>query len=142
MVTNAWASRQVDFVLAFPQADIECEMYMEVPQGFHVEGSRKDHTLKLDKNLYGQKQAGGVWNLFMHNGLLARGFQQSSIDMCVIYVDDGIFLAPDQDQIQRAFSDMAKDCTDSAGKVHRAFRITDEGDLADYLGNKIESLAN
>jgi hypothetical protein len=114
MVTNAWVSRQVDFVLAFPQADIECVMYMEVPKGVHVDGSRKDHALRLDKNLYGQKQAGRVWNSFMHAGLIARGFKQSGVDMCVyyrdsvvlmIYVDDGIFLAPNQKDIQRAFDD-------------------------------------
>jgi hypothetical protein len=151
MITNGWVSRQVDFVLAFPQADIECEMYMEVPRGFHVKGSRKDHALKLDKNLYGQKQAGRVWNKFMHEGLIARGFKQSQVDMCVyyrgnvvllVYVDDGIFLAPDQRQIQQAYADLAKDVTDENGVVHRAFRITDEGDLADYLGVKIEQLPN
>jgi hypothetical protein len=52
--------QQVGFVLAFPQADIECKMYMEVPRGFHVHGSRKEHALRFDKNLYGQKQAGQV----------------------------------------------------------------------------------
>ena len=31
MLLNNWVSRQVDFVLAFPQADIECEIHMEVP---------------------------------------------------------------------------------------------------------------
>jgi Reverse transcriptase (RNA-dependent DNA polymerase) len=28
---NKWASHQVDFVLAFLQADIECPLYMEIP---------------------------------------------------------------------------------------------------------------
>ena len=65
-IMNKWASRQVDFVLAFPQADIECDMYMEIPQGFHVDGPREDYCLKLKKNLYGQKQAGRVWNQYLH----------------------------------------------------------------------------
>jgi hypothetical protein len=30
-ILNGWQTRQVDFVLAFPQADIECPMYMEIP---------------------------------------------------------------------------------------------------------------
>ncbi len=28
-----WALRQVDFIMAYPQAPIECDMYMELPQG-------------------------------------------------------------------------------------------------------------
>ena len=55
---NGWCSRQVDFVLAFPQANIECEMVMEVPQGFNVDGTRDDYCIRLKKNLYGQKQGG------------------------------------------------------------------------------------
>jgi Reverse transcriptase (RNA-dependent DNA polymerase) len=51
---NKWASRQVDFVLAFPQADIECPLYMEIPRGFQSEGSRKKNCLLLKKNVYGQ----------------------------------------------------------------------------------------
>ena len=31
VIINNWFSRQVDFVLAFPQANIECDIYMELP---------------------------------------------------------------------------------------------------------------
>jgi len=31
---NRWYSRQLDFVLAYPQADIEGEIYMKLPKGF------------------------------------------------------------------------------------------------------------
>jgi hypothetical protein len=54
VVIKGWHSRQVDFVLAYPQADIETEMYMEIPKGFEYQHSRKTHCLKLLKNLYGQ----------------------------------------------------------------------------------------
>jgi Reverse transcriptase (RNA-dependent DNA polymerase) len=84
MIVNGWTSRQIDFILAFPQADIECDMYIEIPIGFKVEGiSRKTHVLRLKRNLYGQRQAGRVWNTFLHDGLIARGFGQSAVDMCV-----------------------------------------------------------
>jgi hypothetical protein len=34
-----------DFVLAYPQADIETEQYMEMPQGFDIGGhSRTSHV--------------------------------------------------------------------------------------------------
>ena len=55
---KGWKTRQVDFVLAFPQADIETELFMEIPKGFEHNASQKTHCLKLKKNLYGQKQAG------------------------------------------------------------------------------------
>ncbi len=49
--------------MAYPQAPIECDMYMELPQGIRTsEGESKDHVLKLLKNINGQKQAGQVWN--------------------------------------------------------------------------------
>jgi hypothetical protein len=61
-----WALRQVDFVMAYPQAPVEMDIYMGLPQGIQTEtGSSKDHVLKLPKNIYGQKQAGRVWNSFL-----------------------------------------------------------------------------
>jgi hypothetical protein len=58
-----WALRQVDFVMAYPQAPIETDIYMELPQGVKISTENsKDHMLKLLKNIYGQKQAGQVWN--------------------------------------------------------------------------------
>ncbi len=54
-----WALCQVDFVMAYPQAPIETDIYMELPQGVQPAiGNSKDHMLKLLKNIYSQKQAG------------------------------------------------------------------------------------
>jgi hypothetical protein len=61
-VLRGWHCRQLDFVLAYTQAESECNIYMAIPQGFTVEGNTKDYALKLEKNLYGLKQAGRVWN--------------------------------------------------------------------------------
>jgi hypothetical protein len=84
-----WALRQVDFIMAYPQAPIECDMYMELPQGIRTsEGDSKDYVLKLLKNFYGQKQAGRVWNEFLVEKLRSIGFQPSLIDDCVFYQDD------------------------------------------------------
>ncbi len=53
------AMRQINFVMAYPQAPIEMNMYMELPQGIETKhGNSKDHVLKLLQNIYGQKQAG------------------------------------------------------------------------------------
>jgi hypothetical protein len=65
-----WALQQVDFVMAYPQAPIKIDIYMELPQGIQTKhGNSKEHVLKLEKNIYGQKQAGSVWNSFLMDKL-------------------------------------------------------------------------
>jgi hypothetical protein len=84
-----WSLQQVDFVMAYPQAPIEMDMYMELPDGILLkEGDRKDHVLKLLVNLYGQKQAGRVWNGYLVEKPLKLDFKQSQIDDCVFYRGD------------------------------------------------------
>jgi hypothetical protein len=139
VLINGWHSRQVDFVLAYPQADVETEMFMEVPRGFEFEGSRKTHCLRILKNIYGSKQAGRVWNKHLHKGLITLGFTQSNVDECVYYrnstiffcyVDDSVLIDPVASEIDRAIDEL------------RALKydITDEGEIDDYLGVKIERL--
>ena len=52
--------------MAYLQAPIEMDIYMELPQGIKTaEGNSKNYVLKLLKNIYGQKQAGRVWNEYL-----------------------------------------------------------------------------
>ena len=37
-IMYGWHTQQLDFILAFPQAEVECEMYMEVPRRCNIEG--------------------------------------------------------------------------------------------------------
>ena len=54
--------RQINVVMAYLQVPIENLIYMKFPQGIRSDkGSKKKHTVKLIKNLYGQKQDGRVW---------------------------------------------------------------------------------
>jgi hypothetical protein len=65
-----WALWQVDFIMAYPQAPVELDIYMELPQGMKTAtGNSKDHVMKLLKNICGQKQAGRVWNSFLMDKL-------------------------------------------------------------------------
>ncbi len=58
-ILSGWSLRQCDFIMAYPQAPIQCDMYMELPQGIQVaDGDSMDYVLKLLKNIYDQKQAG------------------------------------------------------------------------------------
>ena len=91
-------------------------MYMELPKRIETKyGTRKTHILKLLKNLYGQKQAGRVWNQFLQEQLIKLGFEQSAIDEClyycgsllfIIYVDDGILASSNKEEIEKAIKDI------------------------------------
>ena len=43
-------TKSIDFVLAYPQADLDVEIYMELPQGFNVGTESGRYVLKLQKN--------------------------------------------------------------------------------------------
>ena len=75
VIINLWSLVQVDFVMAYPQADIEFDMYMELPAGVEMkQGSSKSHVLRLLKDIYGQKQAGRVLNEHLKEQLLKLGY--------------------------------------------------------------------
>jgi hypothetical protein len=58
-----WAMHQIDFMKAYAQAPIVCDMYMEMSPRIETKhGDSKDYILKLLMNLYSQKQAGCIWN--------------------------------------------------------------------------------
>ena len=59
-------SKAIDFVLAFPQADLKEDIWMQLPIGFQIDGrteteSDRHYVLKLNKNLYGLKQGSYNW---------------------------------------------------------------------------------
>ena len=75
-----WRSRQLDFVMAYPQAPAEMPLYMRLLQGYKRNGiTRKTHALRLLRNVYGQKQAGRVWNKFMDQGNLRDRVQTKPV---------------------------------------------------------------
>ena len=101
-----WHTQQIDYVLAFPQAPVEKEIYMKPPKGFCITTKNpQDNVLKLNRNVYGQKQAGRVWNKYLQKIFIEKvGFKQSKIDECVyyegrtlyvLYTDDLILAGPD-----------------------------------------------
>ena len=115
----SWKTQQINFVLAFPQADVECDLFMELPRGLIFEGYHRDtHCYKLIANLYGQKQAGRVWHEYLVEGLLERDWKQSIVDgriffkgntMMLVYVDDAIICGPSSKVIDEIIASL-KDC--------------------------------
>lgn len=134
-----WHTKQIDFILAYPQADIPFDNYMKLPKGITTaEGSRDSHVLKLKKNIYDGRNSGRVWYDYLTEGLENIGFQKSSIDECLycrkdviffFYVDDRIFLSPSNDNIDKAVKDLMNQY-----KAKRKFNVDDQGDITDYLG--------
>lgn len=131
--------RQVDYVQAFTQAPLEDDVYMQIPAGFYVDNPENNNhkVIKLKKTLYGLSQASRSWFLTISAGLKSRGFRQSEIDpclfikddiICLIYVDDTIFFARDDETINAMISDLQRD-----------FDLTDEGDVEAFLGIKFQS---
>ncbi|KAL7489956.1 hypothetical protein ACHAW6_016111 [Cyclotella cf. meneghiniana] len=95
----------------------------------------------LLSNLYGQKQAGCVLTSILAEKLNGLGFQQSLIDECVfhcddiifvVYVDDVIFLGPDECKLTNVIKEMKKIGLD----------IEDQGWPADYVGVTITKHSN
>jgi Reverse transcriptase (RNA-dependent DNA polymerase) len=102
-------------VLAFPQAHAERELYMKIPRDIKVQ-SDTEYALKVEKNLYGQKQTGRVWNLHLVRKLIKIGFQQSQVDEClfykgnamyVLYTDDYILVGPDEKELDDIIQEIA-----------------------------------
>ena len=52
-------SKSINFILAFPQADLEVPVYMELTMGFECEddSNRKKYFFCLNVSLYGLKQS-------------------------------------------------------------------------------------
>ncbi len=85
---HGWHTKQIDFVQAFAQAPVEKTLYMRIPAGVEIEGGAnpKDYALQSHCNIYGQKQAGRVWNQYLVKKLVKElGFKRSKVDKCVFY---------------------------------------------------------
>ena len=125
-------TKSIDFVLAFPQATLERDVFMEMPYGFEYGGKGK-YVLKLKKNLYGLSDASYNWFNKLTEGLESEGFVRSEVDQCVflredavvlVYVDDMIALSKDKSVLE----DLVKNLKS------KNFILTDEGSLDKYLG--------
>jgi hypothetical protein len=95
--------------------------------------------LKLEKNIYGQKQAGRMWNSFLLDKLMSIGFTTSLIDDCIffhddiifmVYVDDGIFLGSNDLQLQEVIKEIQV----------LGLNFEDQGHPADYVDVNIKKL--
>ena len=125
---------QMDVKTAYLNAPIDCEIYVQQPEGF-TEG--QNLVYKLKKSLYGLKQSGRNWNAMLSDHLTKElGFKQSLVDNCVftrntademvvivIWVDDIIIACKRQstmDSVKQSLKDR--------------FRMKDLGVISCFLG--------
>lgn len=136
-----WHSRQLDFVMAFPQAPIEVPLYMKIPPGYQTQqGNPRNRVLKLLRNLYGQKQGPRVWNRYLEKSLRELGFEQSKIFPCLfyrrdvamlIYVDDCILFSPSSQSIDQVITELKK--------APEKYTLEDQGEVNEFLGIQVQA---
>jgi hypothetical protein len=133
--------QQMDVKSAFLNGPLHELVYIKQPLGFE-DPHFPNHVYKLDKALYGHKQAPRAWYEHLKELLVDRGFEIGLIDptlftkkvngelfICQIYVDDIIF-----GSFNKIFNDeFAKLMTDK-------FEMSMMGELKFFLGFEVRQL--
>ena len=136
-VQEGMVVHQMDVKTAYLNAPIDCELYMEQPEGYERKGPNGEKLVcKLKKSLYGLKQSGRNWNNMLHNYFTQEGFVQSLADPCVyvkgtetgrviaiVWVDDII--------ISGSTTTLLKGLKES---LMKKFKMKDLGVLSWFLG--------
>lgn len=128
---------QMDVVNAFLLADIDEEIYAEIPQGVTAPDGISNPVIKIKKSMYGLKQAGRNWYFKLHETLVKLGFQRLEADHAVyIHPESGLIFAFWVDDIMILHSD--PDTIASFKEVMlQEFAMKDMGELTFFLGLKI-----
>ncbi|KAM1557067.1 hypothetical protein ACFX10_040537 [Malus domestica] len=129
---------QMDVKTAFLNGYLEEELYMTQPEGF-VSKSEKPKVCKLQRSIYGLKQASRSWNIRFDTEIKTFGFAQNEDDNCVyqkVVREAVVFLVLYVDDILLFGNDTA---VLSSVKVwlSKTFHMKDLGDASYVLGIKL-----
>lgn len=100
---------QMDAITAFLQGDLDETIYMEQPE-LYSDGTKR--VCKLNRAIYGLKQAGRQWNIKLDAALRKFGLVKSKLDPCLyysgnlnhlvaIYVDDFLIFYKSDKQLDK-----------------------------------------
>ncbi|KAK8936988.1 hypothetical protein KSP39_PZI012089 [Platanthera zijinensis] len=128
---------QMDVKTAFLNGELDEDIYMAQPEGY-VQKDQKDKVCKLDKSIYGLKQAPKMWHMKFDQVVKSLGFQSSLSDKCLyhrslsnqtviicLYVDDMLILRSNLAAIRDIKSTLAE-----------AFDMKDLGPVDTLLGKE------
>ena len=110
-----------------------------------VGGGQHDVVLKLKKRLYGQAKTARLWYEKLWNALLEHGLVMSKVDpflfmsknvICVVYVDDCLFLEISQSDIDHVMKSYKED-SPNYNWEHSNWKS-----VSDFLGFSIKTLDN
>lgn len=137
-VSNAWPLRQLDINNAFLQGTLHEDVYISQPPGF-VDPSNPTHVCKLNKALYGLRQASRAWYDELKTYLISLGFKSTISDsslfilkhntfliLVLVYVDDIIVTGSSPKHISTFISYLAS-----------KFSLKDLGSLSYFLGVEV-----
>ncbi|KAE8656318.1 Nodulation-signaling pathway 2 protein [Hibiscus syriacus] len=139
-VSNNWELRHIDVNNAFLNGDLTEDVFMKQPPGFE-QFAEDGSTLvcKLQKALYGLRQAPRNWHAKLRNSLVQMGFTASRADasffVCkrdtgnvyaLVYVDDIVITGPSSCEIQAVVQLLSS-----------AFSLKDLGALHFFLGIEV-----
>ena len=131
-------TKNIFFLLTFPQDDLGIPIYMELPAGMDLAGHRKDsskYLLKMKKSLYGLKNASLNWHNKLKDAFEDRGFVAALSDPCVFISKDMIILVYVYDCILISKEDFTiKQFIDSIKDTPEVFEFKEEGTMNAYIG--------
>ena len=129
---------QMDVSSAFLNGNLSEELYMTQPKGF-IEKGKENLVCKLNKAIYGLKQAPKCWNASLDKYLKSLKFKQSSSDSCIytnvsndilciiaVYVDDIIIVCESLDYLKEMKTSLSN-----------KYKMKDLGKLNYFLGVSI-----
>ena len=131
--------RQLDVPQAFTQAPLDEDVYMEMPQGFELNGM----VCHLKKSLYGLKQSPRNWYLLCSGVIVQQlGFRATVSDPCLFWrrsrTGQLILLFLFVDDMQAAFDKAdEREWAEAHEELRRRFNITDLGESRFMLGMRI-----
>jgi hypothetical protein len=136
-VSYKWDVFQFDVETAFLHGEMDADVYVRQVSGFEVPG-KENWVWKLNKSLYGMKQAPRMWKKHLSGTLKSLGLTPSIMDDALffnadrtlflhMYVDDGLIVGQNKSII-----------TSFLSKLEKAYKIKVKEKPTQHLGYTLE----